>query len=253
MNDHIAMLAALQGQMAAIQRRNEEEINDLRSRNEEEIHALRHENEEMREMLNNYPPSLSKGEDTHQTMVNQTQTRESKRQSATQGTEAAQCARGRHRHPFVDRIMEVELPFRQKGLTIEPYDGMTNPDEHIYIFSTQVSLYIDHEVVFCSIFPTSLKGAILSWFTNLPPYSISDYDMLADKFSAQFVTSRPHHVDSLALINVRQEKGESLRTFMERFGKLTLRIKNLDPNVVLHHLISLTWSFRRQFVQKISS
>jgi len=69
--------------MAAIQRRNEEEINDLRSRNEEEIHALRHENEEMREMLNNYPPSLSKGEDTHQTMVNQTQTRESKRQSAT--------------------------------------------------------------------------------------------------------------------------------------------------------------------------
>jgi len=40
------------------------------------------------------------------------------------------------------------------------------------------------------------------------------------------------------LINVRQGRGESLRTFMERFGKLTLQIKNRDPNVALHHLIT---------------
>jgi len=29
-----------------------------------------------------------------------------------------------------------------------------------------------------------------------------------------------------------------MRTFMERFGKLTLQKKNLDPNVALHHLIT---------------
>jgi len=62
--------------------------------------------------------------------------------------------------------------------------------------------------------------------------------MLVDKFNARFATSKPHHIGSIALINVRQEKGESLRNFMERFGKLTLRIKNLDPNVALHHLIT---------------
>jgi len=53
-NDAMAMLTALQEQMVAIQRKNEEEINDLRCINEEEIDALRHENEEIKEMLYNY-------------------------------------------------------------------------------------------------------------------------------------------------------------------------------------------------------
>jgi len=67
---------------------------------------------------------------------------------------------------------------------MEPYDDTTDPDEHTSTFSTQVSIYTDCDVVFCRIFPTSLKEATLSWFTNLLPYSISDFDMLADKFSA---------------------------------------------------------------------
>jgi len=65
--------------------------------------------------------------------------------------------------------MDVELPFHWKGLNIESYDGTTDPDKHVNIFSTQATLYTDHDVVFCSIFPTSLKGAALSWFTYLPP------------------------------------------------------------------------------------
>jgi len=210
----------------------------LRRKNEEEIHALRHENEEMREMLHHYQPSLSEQESTRQTVVNETEARGSMRPSVTHETEAVQCTKGTPRHPFVDRIMEVELPFRWKGLTFEPYDGTTDPDEHVSIFSTQVTLYSNHDAVFCRIFPTSLKGAALSWFSYLPPNSITDFDMLVDKFNTRFATSRPHHIGSIALINVRQEKGESLRTFMERFGKLNLRIKNLDPNVALHHLIT---------------
>jgi len=81
-------------------------------------------------------------------------------------------------------------------------------------------------------------GAALNWFTHLPPYSITSFDMLVNKFSAQFATSRPHHVGSTTLINVRQEKGEPLRNFMERLGKLTLQIINLDPNLALHPLIT---------------
>jgi len=36
----------------------------------------------------------------------------------------------------------------------------------------------------------------------------------------------------------RQEKGESLRAFMERLNKLSLYIRNLSPKVVVHHLVT---------------
>ncbi|XP_068483323.1 uncharacterized protein [Phaseolus vulgaris] len=90
----------------------------------------------------------------------------------------------------------------------------------------------------CRVFPTTLKGAALSWFTRLPPLSVDCFDTLVEKFGAQFATSRPHHLTSIALVNIRQEKGESLRMFMERFGKVALGIRNLSPEVTMHHMIT---------------
>ena len=46
---------------------------------------------------------------------------------------------------------------------------------------------------------------------------------------------------SVALVNIRQEKNESLQTFMKRFKKIALNILNLDPIVAIHHLIMALW------------
>ena len=113
-------------------------------------------------------------------------------------------------------------------MTIDKYDGSTDPDEHIAIYTTWISLYTWNDAIMCRVFPTTLKGATLSWFTRLPPLSIDCFDILVGKFGAQFATSRPHHLTSIALVNIRQEKGESLRMFMERFGKVALGIQNLS-------------------------
>ncbi|XP_020218783.1 uncharacterized protein LOC109802006 [Cajanus cajan] len=88
----------------------------------------------------------------------------------------------------------------------------------------------------CKVFPTSLKGSALNWFTRLPPGSIDSFTTLSSRFAIQFATSRPHQLTSIALVNIRQEKKEPLRTFMERFGKMTLSIRDLDPTVAMHHL-----------------
>ena len=88
------------------------------------------------------------------------------------------------------------------------------------------------------MFPTTLKGAALSWFTRLPLLSIECFDTLIEKFGAQFATSRPHHLTSIALVNIRQEQNESLRAFMERFGRMTLSIRNLSPEVSMHHMVT---------------
>jgi len=72
----------------------------------------------------------------------------------------------------------------------------------------------------------------------LPLLSIDCFDTLVEKFGVQFATSQPHHLTSIALVNIRQEKGESLMLFMQRFGKVALSIRNLSPEVAMHHMIT---------------
>jgi len=120
---------------------------------------------------------------------------------------------------------------------MDKYDGSTDLDEHIVIYTTQISLYTWNDVIICRVFPTTLKGAVLSWFTRLPPLSIDCFNTLVEKFGAQFTTSGPHHLTSIDLVNIRHKKGESLRLFMEHFGKVALSIHNLSPSVTMHHMI----------------
>ena len=90
----------------------------------------------------------------------------------------------------------------------------------------------------CRVFPTSLKGATLSWLTKLSPNSIDSFATLVAKFETQFATSRPRHLTPIALMGIRQVKGESLRTFVDRFSKVAMSIQNLSPNVAMHHMLT---------------
>ncbi|XP_020202173.1 uncharacterized protein LOC109787969 [Cajanus cajan] len=142
-----------------------------------------------------------------------------------------------HRHPFVDGIMEVPLPTAWKPLNIERYDGTTDPDEHIDAYITQINLYTNNDAIMCRVFLTSLKGAALSWYTQLPSRSIDNFNTLVRLFSAQYATSRPHHITSAALSNLRQQDDESLRHFMEHFANVSIKIRNLNPEVALHSML----------------
>ena len=148
----------------------------------------------------------------------------------------APSSMGSFRHPFTAAIMATPLQDNLRALPLDKYDGATDPDEHVNVFLTQVTLNTTDDAALCRIFPTSLKGRALSWFTRLPPNTIDSFERLASLFTIQFATSRPHQLTSLAVVNIRQEKKESLRAFMERFNRMTLEIKDLNPAVALHHL-----------------
>ena len=129
------------------------------------------------------------------------------------------------------------MPIMWKGLNIDCYDGTTDPDEHIDVYITHMSLYTSDNAVLCRVFPTLLKEGALSWFVRLPPNSIDCFETLVFKFGTRFATNRPHHLTSITLVNILQEKGESLRLFMERFGKVVLNIRNLSSDVAIHHMV----------------
>ncbi|XP_020208749.1 uncharacterized protein LOC109793701 [Cajanus cajan] len=67
--------------------------------------------------------------------------------------------------------------------------------------------------------------------------SIDNFHTLVKQFTAQYATSRPHHVTSAALANLRQGDDESLRAFMERFANISVKIQNLNPEVSLHAML----------------
>ncbi|XP_068486402.1 uncharacterized protein [Phaseolus vulgaris] len=142
------------------------------------------------------------------------------------------------RHPFTNTIFEVPLPDKWKGFNRDRYDGSTDPDEHIDAYTTHMCVYTSDDAVLCRVFPTSLKGATLSWFTKLLPNSIDSFASLVAKFETQFATSRPRHLTSIALVGIRQKKGESLRTFVDRFSKVAMSIQNLSPDVAMHHMMT---------------
>ena len=111
-------------------------------------------------------------------------------------------------------------------------------DEHIDLYISQLTLFTTDEYMYYKVFPTSLRGAALSWFTRLPPRSIDSFATLKAKFMAQFATSKPHQMTSVALANIRQEKGESLKAFMARFGQVALSICGLLPEEAMTYLIT---------------
>ncbi|XP_020233949.1 uncharacterized protein LOC109814035 [Cajanus cajan] len=132
--------------------------------------------------------------------------------------------------------MHTTLLDHWKSLPLDKYDGSTDPDEHVDIFLTQVTLSTTDDAALCRIFPTSLKGRALSWFTRQPANSVDSFNTLASQFPIQSATSRPHQLTSPSLVSIRQEKKESLRPFRSRFNKAALEIRDLNPTLALHHL-----------------
>lgn len=106
-------------------------------------------------------------------------------------------------HPFVDVIMEAQLPLRWKMLNIDRYDRLLDPDEHVDPFVTQMNLFTNDDAIMCRVFPTTLKGATLHWYTHLLRNSIDSFVTLVTQFEAQHVMSRPHHFAAVALANIR--------------------------------------------------
>jgi len=109
---------------------------------------------------------------------------------------------------------------------------------NINAYVSQLTLFTTYGYIYCKVFLTSLREAALSWFTRLPPGSIDLFITLKAKFVAQFATSKPHQMTSVALVNIQQEKEESLKAFMARFGQVTLSIRGLLPEVAMAYLIT---------------
>ena len=65
---------------------------------------------------------------------------------------------------------------------LDPYDGRTDPEEHLRVYKAQMYVQDVDDASYCRYFPITLKGVTQSWFNGLPPGSVMCFQDLADKF-----------------------------------------------------------------------
>jgi len=180
----MAMLMQLQREFETLKKSNEEELSMLRTEN---AYMKRKLNEET--ILNTSFETVQPRTHIHQ-MVHNEESFETTRKRIPE-TSSIFVGISVRRPPFSEAIIETPLE-NWKNLTMEKYDGGTDRDEHIAVYTTHISLYTWNDVILCRVFPTTLKGATLSWFTRLPPLSIDSFNTLVK--SLELILLQADHI-----------------------------------------------------------
>jgi hypothetical protein len=80
----------------------------------------------------------------------------------------------------------------------------------------------------------ALKDIARSWLMNLPEESVSSWEDLCQQFVANFKPTADRHSTLNDMRQIRQEKGETLYQFMQRFSK----VRNTIPMISQANIIS---------------
>lgn len=69
--------------------------------------------------------------------------------------------------------------------------------------------------------PSYVERRSASLVYSLSIKSVESFVTPRTHFGAQYTTSIPHHLTTMALVNIQQDEDESLRNFMERFSSIS--------------------------------
>ncbi|XP_020235255.1 uncharacterized protein LOC109815074 [Cajanus cajan] len=85
----------------------------------------------------------------------------------------------------------------------------------------------------CKLFMGTLKKAALDWFSGLPDRSITDFDVFSRLFMAQFAANKKKPPITSDLFDLKQQREEPLKDFLQRFNEVALRIASLDERMAI--------------------
>ena len=126
--------------------------------------------------------------------------------------------------PFVSKILETEIPTKFKLPPPPVFDGMGNPVIHITSYRNKMILQNVNDALLCQVFPSTLTDIAQNWLHQLPQNFVSSFDDLAEQFRTRFITNIPPTKSIHDLRVCRQEANESLRSYLDKFNKIAIRI-----------------------------
>jgi len=133
--------------------------------------------------------------------------------------------------PFNQEIIEAPHPKKVKMPFVKPFDGTTDPDDHVDVYKAQMYVRDVDETMYCQYFPATLRGITQKWFNDLSSESITSFLQLAKLFSTHFVAGKRERKTSIHIAKVRQEKEEDLKEYVMRFNREAILIPDLQDGV----------------------
>jgi hypothetical protein len=113
------------------------------------------------------------------------------------------------------------------------YDGTSNLSEFLQVYVTAITTAGGNTVEMVTYFHVALSGPARTWLMNLAPGSIYSWEELCARFVANFASAYQQHGVEAHLHAVRQEPGETLRTFISRFTKVRGTIPRIfDASII---------------------
>ncbi|RDX98076.1 hypothetical protein CR513_19057, partial [Mucuna pruriens] len=95
--------------------------------------------------------------------------------------------------PFSEEIDETAIPQNFREVVIETFDRTQDPHTHLQAFQTQIDL--------------------------------------ATSFASQFAANKMKRLEVADLFDIRQNKGEALKSYLTRFNNATVRVSNPDQKI----------------------
>jgi len=109
-----------------------------------------------------------------------------------------------------------------KAPTLQAFDGKGPPNQHVYYFKSQTKNVVSNDAILVCLFIGTLKGIDFEWFMKLPGSSIKYWGDLEKLFLTRFFED-DSKITMPTLLVTRQQKGELVKAFVERFQNMALR------------------------------
>jgi hypothetical protein len=136
---------------------------------------------------------------------------------------------------FCRAIRRAPFPTRFRApTTITKYSGETRPELWLadYRLAYQLDGTDDDNLIIRNL-PLFLSDAARAWLEHLPPAQISNWDDLVKAFAGNFQGTYVRPGNSWDLRSCRQQPGESLWEYIQRFSKHRTELPNITDSDVI--------------------
>ncbi|XP_075640311.1 uncharacterized protein LOC142612066 [Castanea sativa] len=135
--------------------------------------------------------------------------------------------------PFTAPITSFPLPPKFRMPQVEAYDGSKDPLDHLESFKTLMHLQGVANEIMCRAFSTTLRGPTRVWYSRLTPNSINTFKELSTQFASHFIEEHRYKKSTACLMNIKQRKDETVRSYITRFNKETLSIDEANDKMLV--------------------